>query len=84
MREDVARARGAAKAILTFTAILLVVLLFLWVAAPGFSTSGMREPWYVTAMPWFGVGLHLVGLGWMIRIYRSYREPEARGWRYRS
>jgi hypothetical protein len=74
-----------AKSIITLTVILPFVLLLMWVAAPaGPSPMSVNEPWYVAALPWFGAGLYLVGIGWMIRIYRSRPESSRPTWRSRD
>jgi hypothetical protein len=36
------------------------------------------------ALPVMAVGSYVIGLGWMIRIYRAHTEPGERTWRYRD
>ena len=71
-----------------FALAMAPLMLFLWVGAPGgptpmFEPSPIFEPWYVEALTWAGAAGYLVGLGWMIRIYRANPEPGERTWRYR-
>jgi uncharacterized membrane protein YhdT len=58
---------------------------FLVVAAPGTIGGGFREPplWY-ELWPWAGVVAYVVGIAWMIRIYRSDPEAGESPWRYRD
>jgi hypothetical protein len=81
MREDVARAQGLARAMITLVVFLGVLMLFLWIAAPGHMGSG-EPPWYATPLP--GTGMYLLGLAWMVRIYLSRPETSRTDWRYRS
>ena len=83
---DVEAARGTARAMLMLVILLGALALFLWLAAPGFSGGGMmyEPPWYEVALPWAGPAIYLIGLGWMIRIYRANPEPDETTWRYRS
>jgi hypothetical protein len=73
-----------AQTILVFTLALPVVVLFVLVAAPGHMGGGLEPPWYSAAAPLVGVALYLVGLGWMIWIYRSRPESSRTSWRYRG
>jgi hypothetical protein len=61
---------------------------FLFVAKPGFTGGGWRsESWIVRAAPdapvVVGVVGVILGLAWMVRIYRGDPEPDMRSWRYR-
>jgi hypothetical protein len=85
MREDVARAQETARAMIAIVLLFGGLVFFLWIAAPGFSSGMFYEPtWHEIALPWVGWVLYLVGLGWMIRIYRSRPETSRADWRYRS
>jgi len=58
---------------------------FLWVASPGMiGVMSSREPSLVSLMPWLGVIGVIVGIVWMIRIYRADPEPFEPTWRYRD
>lgn len=84
-RWDGLTGRAVARYMIAFAALLPLVVLFAWVAEPGFSRGMLYEPsWYEVAMPWAGAIGYLVGLGWMIRIYRADPEPEEPTWRYRD
>lgn len=68
-------------------ALLPLAILFAWTAQPGHMGGGMLyEPeWFEVALPWAGAIGYLVGVGWMIRIYRrSHLEPDTSFWRYRD
>jgi hypothetical protein len=85
MREDVARAQGLARAMITLAVFLGVLMVFLWIATPG-SIGGMfyQPTWLERALPSIGWAAYLVGLAWMTRIYRSRPETSRTDWRYRS
>jgi hypothetical protein len=84
MREDVARAQATARAMIILAIYVLLLVMFQLVAAPGHMGGGLEPPWYSAAAPLVGVALYLVGLGWMIRIYRSRPESDDATWRYRD
>lgn len=48
------------------------------------SGNPSEPPWYEVALPWAGAAGYLIGLGWMIRIYRADPEPDEPTWRYRT
>jgi hypothetical protein len=82
--EDALAGRWMARHLLAIAVALPFLVLIAWVVQPG-SISGMYDPpWYVSALPWAGAAGYLLGLGWMIRIYRADPEPGERTWRYRS
>jgi hypothetical protein len=84
MREDVARAQAAARSMIVIALLVGGLVLFLWVAAPGFSDGGFAQQWYEPVLPWAGWALYLVGLAWMVRIYRSRPVSSKAEWRYRN
>jgi hypothetical protein len=85
-RWDGLAGRAVAKHMIIFAVLLPVAILLAWVAQPGHMGGGMFDapPWYEVALPWAGAIGYLVGLGWMIRIYRADPEPEEPTWRYRD
>jgi hypothetical protein len=84
-RADLPAARRNARALLIASIAMPVVVLLLWVMQPGYIGGMFEQPWYEVALP-CGVGAlgYLVGLGWMIRIYRADPEPDEPTWRYRD
>jgi len=86
MREDVRRARWRGRGIIVLALSFPTILIFLSVTQPNIFLDRLWETGYTGAGPWAAaLGLYLVGLGWMIRIYRrSHLEPEASSWRYRD
>jgi hypothetical protein len=85
MRPEVRRARETARLMLAFALGLPFVALVLWVASPGTIGPMFDEPtWYEVALPFLAAAGYLVGLGWMIRIYRARPEDGERTWRYRA
>jgi hypothetical protein len=58
-------------------------MLFGWIAQPGYMDV-MPVPWYVPYIPFIGIVMYFLGLGWMVRIYRADPDPDARNWRYRD
>jgi hypothetical protein len=83
-RWDGLRGKAVARAMIVFAVLLPLAILFAWIAQPGFTGSGLGQPWYVTALPWIGFMGYAIGLGWMIRIYRADPEPTQQTWRYRD
>jgi NADH:ubiquinone oxidoreductase subunit K len=57
--------------------------LYIVVAAPG-SFDPMFMSWWAIALPVVAVASYVIGLGWMVRIYRAHTEPGERTWRYRD
>ena len=82
-RLDQARTLAHVELAVAFGAPLFAA--FLWVAAPGSFEGGFyREPLLVSLLPWLGVIGVVVGIVWMIRIYRADAEPIETTWRYRD
>jgi arginine exporter protein ArgO len=79
-------ARQMARLLLGAAIVLPVVLFLAGVARPaGFEPMFNVSRWYAELLPWVGAAAYVVGLGWMIRIYRrSHLEPDASYWRYRD
>jgi hypothetical protein len=78
------RVRRIARAMIALAIGWGLGVLFLWVAQPGFMGGGWYAPWYVSVLPIVGIVSYVVGLGWMVRIYRASLEPGERAWRYRD
>lgn len=84
---DVARGRRGrtiGRAMIIFAALVLPAsVLILFIAAPGFTggSIGATEPPPIELV---GAAIYILGLGWMIRIYRANPEPDQGAWRYRS
>jgi hypothetical protein len=86
-RWDGPRGKAVARAMIVFAVLLPLAVLIALVARPGHIGGGMFDapPWYAAAMPWAAGAIgYLVGLGWMIRIYRADPEPVQPIWRYRD
>jgi len=76
------RGRRLARVELAGAAFLgLVVAPFLYVAAPGF--MGDAPDWDTASLAVGACGI-LIGLIWMIHLYRADPEPDQRAWRYRE
>ena len=86
MREDVREARRRGRGIIAWALTFPMIFSFLSSVEPGFLSDRLWVTGYVTMWPWVAaLGLYLVGLGWMVRIYRrSHLEPEASSSRYRD
>jgi len=85
---DGRRGREIAKAMIIFAASFIPLALFYLVARPGFF-GRMFQPRFLgltndEASLVVGFGGMVVGLAWMIRIYRADPEPGEPTWRYRS
>jgi cytochrome bd-type quinol oxidase subunit 2 len=87
MAESNERARSGRRAARNMILSAVIVVGFggfLWIAAPN-SIGGS----WVRPMPWSlilpAAGLLgiVIGLVWMIRIYRANPEPDPKAWRYR-
>jgi hypothetical protein len=76
------RGRAYAKAELILAVLIVIGGAFLYVAQPARSTP-MSGP---DPMPILIIGIAgvVIGLGWMIRIYRADPEPDQGAWRYRA
>jgi len=79
------RGRRIARLILAGALALDAVLLLLLASAPNTIGGGWfpEPPRFVWLIPAFGIGLHLVGLAWMIRIIRADPERHRSFWRSR-
>ena len=84
-RRRLDRSRNLVRIEFAAAVVAPLVAAFLWVAAPGFPGDGLWEPplWY-QLWPWAGVAAYVVGLAWMIRIYRTDPEVGESPWRYRE
>ena len=79
------RARWLIRAELAIAIAVPLVAGFLLLVAPTWSPMFEREPTLLgSILPWAGVAMYLVGLGWMIHLSRV--DPDAResAWRYRD
>jgi hypothetical protein len=79
------RARRLAETELTVAIGAPLFVGFLLVAAPG-NVGPMfdRPPLLGSLIPWLGFIGIIVGIVWMIRIYRADPEPVQPTWRYRD
>jgi hypothetical protein len=84
MRPEVRRAQETGRLMLAVAIALAPLALIVFVASPGDIEPMFGQPWYVAALPWLAAAGYLVGLGWMIRIYRARPEDGERTWRYRA
>ena len=78
--------RQLARALIALALLVPAVGAFLFIAAPG-TMGGPWEPEPLTVLvPSVGIGMYLVGLASMVRIYRAAMNVEADhdNWRYRS
>jgi len=80
------RARSLIQAQLTIAIFVPLVSVLLFIAAPQFTGgSSRREPALIESIaPCLGIAMYLVGLVWMVRLSRSYREEVESAWRYRD
>ncbi len=80
------RARRLIRLELAIAFAAPIVLGFLFVAAPPHSHPMFeREPLLIQSLVvWAGVAMFIVGLVWMIRIYRADPEAGESAWRYRD
>ena len=87
-RVDLLPARRMARALLIAAIAMPAVVGVWWILQPFVMDmmSGVpsEPPWYEVALPWAGAAGYLIGLGWMIRIYRADPEPDEPTWRYRT
>jgi hypothetical protein len=85
-RVKAARWLARAELLVGFASVLLFAFLFL--AAPWFTGgAGPSESWILrqapTALAVVGIMGVVLGLVWMVRIYRADPEPSERYWRFR-
>jgi len=83
-------ARELARALLVAGVLVLLLSAFLFIAAPSpggamFATD-YAPPLWTVALPWIGILMPIVGLVWMVAIYRRAfnPEPDQDAWRYRA
>ena len=72
------------KAELVLAGFLVLVLEpFLWIAMPSMGGPMLMEepPLWVQLLPGAGYLGQIVGLAWMVRIYRTDPEPDQHAWR---
>jgi hypothetical protein len=62
-------------------AVLSGIAPFVWIAQPVYMVP---VPWPAPLLPFVGLVIYFIGLGWMVRIYRTNPEPDTRSWRYRD
>jgi hypothetical protein len=80
-----ARARRLARVELAVAFGVSLFAGFLWVASPGMGGGFYLEPpLLVRLIPWVWIIGVVVGIVWMIRIYRADPEPVETTWRYRD
>jgi hypothetical protein len=89
MRPEVRQARETGRLMLAFALGVPFVGVFLWIATPGSMGDGLFTPEVAgieieTLLYLAAAAGYLVGLGWMIRIYRARPEDGERTWRYRA
>ena len=79
------RGRRIARGLIVLAIVYGVVAVLFYVTLPWFMDpmSGMG-PRYEIWLPILGVATYLIGLGLMVRIYRSQPEPGEHTWRYRD
>ena len=84
-RRRLERSRNLVWIEFAFAVVAPFVVGLLVVAAPGtMGGSTWEPPLWSRLFPWAGVAAYLVGLGWMIRIYRADPEAADSPWRYRD
>jgi protein-S-isoprenylcysteine O-methyltransferase Ste14 len=78
------RGREIARVLVTAVLVLLAFVAFLFLNMPN-TIGPLFEPrltdWIVPGLGILGI---LVGLGWMVRIFRADPEPDSSAWRYRD
>ena len=77
--------RANAKAMLVAGVLLSLLDGFAFIAAPGFMGGGPSGAW-TSALLIVGLSMPIVGLVWMVAIYRRAfdPEPDQHAWRYRA
>lgn len=80
---DGQRGRRIARGLIVLAIVYGLVAVFFYVTLPWFMDP-MFGPRYESALPLVGIASYFIGLGLMVRIYRSQPEPGERTWRYRD
>jgi hypothetical protein len=77
--------REIAQQMLLIPVVIAGLVVLLVIAQPHYMGGGDFNP-FDAWISWVGIVSYLVGFGWMIRIYRSTLDAEARrsSWRSRS
>jgi len=84
-RRRLDRSRNLVRIEFAIAVVAPLVVGFLVIAAPGGSTPMFWRPSLLeTLLPWAGPAAYVVGLAWMIRIYRTDPEVGESPWRYRE
>jgi hypothetical protein len=78
-----ARGRRQARLILFIAIAMDAFVCFLFVSAPGSIGPPLTEPpsQVILVVPAIGIALNLIGLGWMVRIYRADPDAQQSSWR---
>lgn len=80
MRMDARRSGMVARGLIAIAIGVAGLTLSLWAGLPGFMGP---DPWRPLISICAPAGL-VIGLAWIIRIYRTPLEPDPDGWRYRD
>lgn len=79
------RGRQIGRAMMTFAVVVGIgIPVFLFLATPSFGPMMGPRPLLSDALPVLAAVGIVVGLVWMVRIYRADPEPDQHAWRYRS
>jgi hypothetical protein len=78
------RGRDTARWMLLVALVVDAFGVCLWIAAPNFIEAARIGPpsTLESLVPVVGVAMNVVGLGWMVRIYRADPEAHSSFWRY--
>ena len=84
-RRRLERSRNLVRIEFAVAVVAPLVAGFLLLAAPATMGGGYFEPpLWQQLIPWAGVAAYVVGLAWMIRIYRTDPEACESPWHYRE
>jgi protein-S-isoprenylcysteine O-methyltransferase Ste14 len=79
------RGREIARGLVTAVLVLLAFVACLFLSMPNTMGGGFFEPSLTEwILPGLGVLGILLGLAWMVRIFRADPEPDSSAWRYRE